>query len=151
MSRPDWHTHWMRRAIQEADMSTCASGRKVGAVFIIDNHCVSSGFNGVPRKYPHPVECARRIANVPSGQSLDLCPCVHAEANGINNAARLGHALNECTVYCTTFPCVFCMSSLANVGTAKVIYLEEYSHVLSVDVAQHGNIELIKFSTLILQ
>ena len=32
MTRPSWPEHWMNAARLAAEMSTCASGRRVGAV-----------------------------------------------------------------------------------------------------------------------
>ncbi|MEO5368348.1 MAG: dCMP deaminase family protein, partial [Magnetococcus sp. WYHC-3] len=107
--RPSWDQHWMETAHLMAQMSTCASGRRVGAVFVRDKRLLATGFNGVPSGYPHPQHCARRLAGVPSGQGLDLCVCAHAEANGIANAARHGMRLEGATVYVTHQPCAGCM------------------------------------------
>ena len=92
-----------------AQMSTCASGRRVGAVFVRGKRLLATGFNGVPSGYPHPDVCPRREANLPSGQGLELCVCAHVEANGIANAARYGVPLEGAVVYVTCQPCADCM------------------------------------------
>ncbi|MBF0369851.1 MAG: dCMP deaminase family protein [Magnetococcales bacterium] len=140
--RPDWDQHWMEAAQLAAQMSTCASGRKVGAVFVRDKRLLATGFNGVPSGYPHPTTCARREAGVPSGQGLDLCVCAHAEANGVANAARYGMSLEGATVYVTCQPCAACMGMLANVGVNKVIFGGTYPDERSQGIADHAGIKL---------
>ncbi|MEG3641593.1 deoxycytidylate deaminase [Magnetococcus sp. PR-3] len=142
MSRPSWDIHWMRVAKLAAEMSTCASGRRVGAVFVRDKRLLATGFNGVPSGYPHPPTCARREAGVPSGQGLELCVCAHAEANGIANAGRHGIKLEGCSVYVTTHPCGSCMGALANIGVKDVFYAEAYDDARSKSIAQYAGITL---------
>jgi len=135
----------MEEAEHAAQMSTCAAGRKVGAVFVKDKRILSTGVNGVPAGYPHPLVCVRKQENVPSGEGLHKCACQHAEANGIANAARAGVSLLGSTIYTTTEPCVMCMGALANVGIIEVIYKEPYHHRLSVDIALHAGIIVGKY------
>jgi dCMP deaminase len=148
-SRPSWETHWFIKAIETARMSTCKS-RRVGAVFVRDNKELSSGFNGVPSKYPHPKTCKRIEQNIPSGEKLELCKCAHAEANAIANAAEHGIALKDSVVYCTTFPCWICMGLLANIHIKEVRYIGDYvdpnSDVSAVDIARNAGIKLIRIS-----
>lgn len=141
--RKGWPYHWMNAAFHAAEMSTCAAGRKVGAVFVRDNRILTTGFNGVPAKFPHPKECLRKKYNVPSGRRLEMCGCAHAEANGIANAARVGVSLKNSTLYCTTQPCSMCMGALANVGVKEVIYFEGYPHgEMSNTIALHADINV---------
>ena len=140
MSRKSWDQHWMEAAQHASEMCTCAAGRKVGAVFVRDNRVLTTGFNGVPAKFPHPKVCARREANVPSGEKLEMCGCAHAEANGIANAAREGISLKGATLYCTTEPCAICMGALANVGIDSVVFDKAYSHEMSSAIADHAEI-----------
>ncbi|MBF0157947.1 MAG: dCMP deaminase family protein [Magnetococcales bacterium] len=145
-ARPSWDQHWMDAAHLAAQMSTCVSGRKVGAVFVRDKRLLATGFNGVPSGYPHPEVCARREAGVPSGQGLDLCVCAHAEMNGIANAARYGMTLEGATVYVTCQPCAACMGALANVGIRRVISGGSYPDPRSHEIAQWAHIELVSLS-----
>ncbi len=119
MKRKSWNQHYMEMAVHVADMCTCAAGRKVGAVFVRDKRVLSTGFNGVPAKFPHPLVCIRKERNISSGQGLELCGCAHAEANGIANAAREGVSLKDSALYCTTEPCALCMGALANGSISK--------------------------------
>lgn len=145
MDRPSWIEQGMFEAEGATRMSTCPS-RQVGAVFIRDNRVVVKGFSGVPAHYPHPKSCVRKDRCIPSGEQLHLCPCIHAEANAISNAARVGVSLVGCVVYCTTRPCQNCMGMLANVGVTEVIYRDEYglSHEdMVTEIAQHAGIPLL--------
>ncbi|MBF0588160.1 MAG: dCMP deaminase family protein [Magnetococcales bacterium] len=143
MKRPSWDRHWMETANLAAQMSTCASGRQVGAVFVRDKRLLATGFNGVPSGYPHPTSCPRREAGLPSGQGLEMCVCAHAEANGIANAARHGICLEGATVYVTCQPCGSCMGALANVGIRKVAFAGSYPDERSKGIAEYAGIELV--------
>ncbi|MBF0156053.1 MAG: dCMP deaminase family protein [Magnetococcales bacterium] len=131
-----------------AQMSTCASGRKVGSVFVRNNRLLATGFNGVPSGYPHPSVCNRRLAGIPSGERLDLCPCAHSETNGIANAARHGVSLEKSTVYVTCRPCGACMGMLANVGVSRVVFDGDYPDARSTEIAGFARIELVPLSGL---
>ena len=145
MTRKSWDQHWMEAAQHASEMCTCAAGRKVGAVFVRDNRVLTTGFNGVPAKFPHPKVCARREAGVPSGEKLEMCPCAHAEANGIANAAREGVSLKGATLYCTTQPCTTCMGALANVEVDTVVFGEPYPHEMSNQIAFYADITVVPF------
>jgi len=142
MTRPTWDTHWMNAAHLAAEMSTCASGRRVGAVAVKDRRIVASGFNGVPSGSPHPDICLRREYGIPSGQQPHLCGCQHAEANCVANAARHGAALLGATIYVTCQPCQSCMGLLANTGITRVVYRDAYPDSRSLDVAAEAKIEV---------
>lgn len=143
--RKPWIQHWMEEAEHASEMSTCAAGRRVGAVFVKNNRVLSTGFNGVPVNYPHPLVCIRKQEGIPSGQGLDKCACAHAEANGIANAARSGTSLEGSSLYVTTEPCVMCMGALANVGVKEIYYRDAYHHKLSKDIAGYASITMHKY------
>lgn len=143
MPRPTWDEHWMAAARLASEMSTCASGRKVGAVFVKDKRLLATGVNGVPSGYPHPESCPRRELGLPSGQGLELCVCAHAEANAIANAARHGIPLDGATVYVTCQPCGSCMGALANVGVRRVVFGGHYPDERTHAIAHHAVIDLV--------
>lgn len=135
----------MEAAEHAAEMSTCAAGRKVGAVFVRDKRVLTTGFNGVPAGFPHPLQCVRKAKEIPSGERLDLCGCAHAEMNGITNAAREGVSLKGSVLYCTTEPCTLCMGALANVGVKEVIYRDSYHHSdMTKLIAERAGIDMLQ-------
>jgi len=145
MSRVSWLQHHMQSAEHTAQMSTCAAGRKVGCVFVKDNRVISSGVNGVPAGYPHPLVCVRQQEGCKSGEGLHLCACAHAEANGIANAARVGVCLHGSTLYVTSQPCAACAGLLANVGVKEIVYRDPYPHKLSQLITGYAQIPTLKY------
>lgn len=139
--RKPWHLHWMEEAYHSAERSTCQSGRQVGCVAVRNNSRIASGYNGVPPAYPHPTSCARREANLSSGQGLDLCPCIHAEMNMVARAAREGVNLDGAFIYTTTQPCQTCMGMLAGAGIVKIYYHQAYPHATSQLIADFAGIQ----------
>ena len=141
-------TFFMDVALRAAMMSSCPS-RSVGAVVVADRRIVATGFNGVPSGYPHPSSCKRRDLCIPSGERLDLCVCIHAEANAIANAARSGACLASSKLYCTHKPCQQCMGLIVNAGISEVVYLNLYPEgydASNVDaIASHAGVSVEQF------
>lgn len=147
MGRPTWDQHFITMAHQVAEMSTCASSRKVGAVFVKNRRILASGVNGVPSGYPHPSECLRRRQGVPSGQGLDICLCTHAETNGIANAARHGISLEGSDCFVTCQPCAPCMGLMANTGIKRIVFGGDYPDDRARAVAEYAGITLEAFQS----
>jgi deoxycytidylate deaminase len=51
---------------------------------------------------------------------------IHAEMSAITDAARLGRAVGESTLFCTTFPCHVCAKHIVGSGIRRVVFLEPY-------------------------
>lgn len=144
--RPTWPEQHMAEADLAARMRTCCS-RAVGVVFVRDNRVLCTGFNGVPSKYPHPKVCARKVAGLPSGQGYDLCACLHAEMNGIANAAHEGICLKDAEAYCNLLPCWMCMGLMATAGINKVWYAEDYPNPeRPLEIAKLAGMEVCKYT-----
>ena len=47
---------------------------------------------------------------------LEFGRMIHAEMSAITDAARLGHSVDKCTLYCTTFPCHMCTKHIVASG-----------------------------------
>lgn len=58
--------------------------------------------------------------------SLEYGRTVHAEMNAITDAARNGHAVRNCTLFCNTFPCHNCAKHIVAAGLKEVVYLRPY-------------------------
>lgn len=77
---------------------------------------------------------------------------IHAEMSAITDAARLGVAVENCTLYCTTFPCHICAKHIVAVGIDAVVFLEPYPksyarelHSDSIEIEGSREVSKVKF------
>ena len=63
--------------------------------------------------------------------SLEFIRAVHAEEAAICDAAKRGISIQNCTLYCTTFPCHLCAKHIIASGIKRVVYIEPYPKSLS--------------------
>lgn len=111
--------------------ANCA-GNKVGAVVVVGDRVVSTGYNGTPSGMTNCLDggcerCANRD-RYESGTGYDLCICVHAEQNALLSAARFGIALEGGTMYTTLRPCFGCTKELLQTGITQVFYLHDWRY-----------------------
>lgn len=101
-------------------LSTCTTklNRGVGAVIVLNNKIVGTGYNGAPSGQPHcdDVGCVCDF----NGHCVSA---IHAEANAILQA---GQNTVGATLYCTHFPCIRCANMIAQAGIVRVVYKYEY-------------------------
>lgn len=115
-----WDKYFLDIAKTVARKSPCLK-KHVGAIIVVGDRVVSTGYNGPPRKYPHCEVCPRMNKEI--GSPYYDCPAVHAEMNCIINAARSGVSIEGGTMYILTgHPCVWCAKLIANSGLATVAY-----------------------------
>lgn len=119
-------------------------GSRVGAVLVRENRIISTGFNGTPAGFPNCedsgcVRCRERflkdegrlaeisVPELASGpKQLDLCVCVHAEANAILSAARFGNLTRDATLYSTHKPCFACLKEAVQAGVGRIVFLKDW-------------------------
>jgi dCMP deaminase len=118
-------------------------GSQVGAVLVLENRVISTGYNGTPSGFPNCTEngCVRchdswllkrgrrsemSDPNHKSGQALDRCICVHAEQNAFITAARYGIHIDGATLYSTQSPCFSCLKEAVQAGVIRVVYQQPY-------------------------
>jgi dCMP deaminase len=118
-------------------------GTKVGAVVVLKNRIVSTGYNGTPEGFPncqeggcvrchdstlHKAGLAAEMSDPThtSGAALDRCICVHAEQNAFLTAARFGIELDGATLYTTYSPCFGCLKEAVQAGIQRVVYRTWY-------------------------
>lgn len=137
----------MKVAFLASERSTCLR-RKVGAVAVVRNRMICTGYNGAVTGASHCLDggCLRDELHVPSGQRLDLCQSSHAEANVITQAARFGTALDGATLYSTTYPCSICAKLLVQTGFVRLVFAEGYPDPLSETILAVGKISTVQFS-----
>ncbi|UCD73232.1 MAG: dCMP deaminase family protein [Candidatus Bathyarchaeota archaeon] len=129
-----------------AKRSTCLR-HPTGAVLVRDKMIISTGYNGAPRGLKHCTEvgCLRQKRNIPSGKFHELCRGAHAEINAIIQASLNGSSTEGAVLYCTSFPCAYCMKALINAKITKIIYLEDYPDELSHEICQESPIETVQW------
>lgn len=118
-------------------------GTQVGAVIVLRNRVVSTGYNGTPEAFDNCREggCVRchdrwlekndRADEMSdpghsAGQALDRCVCVHAEQNSFITAARFGIAIEGGTLYTTQSPCFGCLKEAVQAGIHRIVYRHWY-------------------------
>ena len=122
--------------------------RRVGAVIVKDKRVLTTGYNGAPRNFPHPIDvgCLRDELQIPHGMLADICPCLHAEQNAIIQAATTGVSIDGGDLYCTTQPCTQCSRMVANCGIRRVVFEEEYPDPLATGILTTSGVELWKWN-----
>lgn len=123
--------------------ATCPR-RAVGAVIVKQKHVLTTGYNGAPKNFPHPIDvgCIRDELEIPSGMMADVCPCLHAEQNALLQAALFGVSVEGADIYCTTQPCTQCSRMIANSGIKRVVFEEEYADPLAIGLLTTAGVEL---------
>ena len=140
--RRDHYFMSIARSVREA--ANCL-GSQVGAVLVVDDHIISTGYNGTPHGFTNCrdggcVRCRDRAlyaagddaamsdADHVPGRALDRCICVHAEQNAIVLAARHGNATNGGILYATLRPCFGCAKEAIQAGLRELVYEEPYEY-----------------------
>jgi dCMP deaminase len=123
--------YFMGIALAVRERADCR-GQKVGAVIVVEDHIVSTGYNGTPTKMVNCsdggcVRCLNRDKKYPSGTGYDLCICVHAEQNAILAAARFGISIQGATLYTTTQPCFGCLKEMLQARVKGVYYIHAWT------------------------
>src|SRR5580704_7533259 len=126
-NRPSRDEYFMAIALAVRDRADC-TGRKVGAVLVMDDRVVSTGYNGTPEGMSNCsdggcVRCVNRESFYKSGTAYDLCICVHAEQNALLGAARFGIRTDGSKLYTTLQPCFGCLKESIQAHVTKISYL----------------------------
>lgn len=124
--RLSWDDYYSRIANVVASRSTCVR-RQVGALIVMENRIISTGYNGTPFGVANCNEggCPRCNSDVASLSGYDWCLCVHAEQNAIVLAARQGTSTNGAHIFSTHRPCFGCLKEAIQAGITKITYAEE--------------------------
>ena len=127
--RPDWDEYYMRIGMAVRARADCV-GNRVGAILVLDDRIISTGYNGTPANMPNCTDggcerCSNRD-KYQSGKDYDLCICVHAEQNALLSAARFGIATEGAVLYCTMRPCFGCTKELLQAKIGSVYYIHDW-------------------------
>ncbi len=101
--RPSWDEYFLDIAEKVAQRSTCLR-LKVGALLVIRNKIIFTGYNGAPSGYKHCIDVGCRIVKDHCSRSI------HAETNALKlfNPYTLMWG-NQATLYVTHEPCDSCV------------------------------------------
>ena len=97
--RPSWDEYFMEVARAVAKRGTCDRGRS-GCVFAKDNQILVTGYVGSPVGFPHCDDDGhdmKKVLHEDGSVSNHCVRTVHAEQNGIAQAAKLGIGLKGAT------------------------------------------------------
>ena len=134
--RPSKTKYYLNIAKSVSERATCLR-RRFGAIIVVNDQVVSSGYCGAPRGVVDCLErgnCYRNEHNIPSGSNYELCRSVHAEMNAIINAARAGVGIYGGDMYIygwdmekekvfSGLPCLMCQKMIVNAGLHWVYYI----------------------------
>lgn len=132
MARKSWDEYFIDILHSAQERATCDRGRSA-ALFVKDNHILSTGYVGSPAGIDHCSEVGHEY--IDSYEKSDdgeieirqhCVRTVHAEQNAISQAAKFGISVDGATLYCTMFPCYTCAKMLVNVGITKIIAEYDY-------------------------
>ncbi len=136
--RPTWDEYFLEQARLASSRSSC-SRASVGAVIVIDNSCIATGYNGGVAGLDNCCDVGHYLED-------DHCiRTVHAEMNAILQCARQGHSTSNGTIYVTHYPCLNCMKAIAQAGIKRIVYANDYrNHALSKEITDKLGIEVVK-------
>ena len=129
--RPSMDAILMETAELMARRGTCTRAA-VGCVVAIQDRPIVSGYNGAAAGLPH---CRHEI-----GDDAGCQRAVHAEANAVAFAARLGVSTQGATLYTTLSPCLTCSRLLINSGIIRVVYNQSYRDLAGLDELQAAGV-----------
>lgn len=126
--RPSWDEYFMELTNAAAKRATCDRGRS-GCVIVRNKHVLVTGYVGSPLGLSHCDDVGHLMKKVhhDDGRVTQHCVrTVHAEQNAICQAARLGIALENGTLYCKMTPCRTCAMLIINCGIKRVVCERKY-------------------------
>jgi len=133
--RPDWTTYFLTIAETVATRATCPR-KHVGAVVVLNNRILVTGYNGSMAGMPH---CEDVGCDIVDNHCQNV---LHAEVNAVAQAARNGIRLEGATCYCTLSPCWSCFKLLVNAGIKAIVYQEFYRDDRIFNAAKQLGIDL---------
>ena len=135
--RKNWHSYFLDIATQVATSATC-DRKHVGAVIVRDKTILATGYNGSIRGLPHCDEV---------GHLMEEGHCVrtvHAEANAIAQAAKVGTSVDGSSLYVTASPCWGCFRLVINAGVRSIYFAEFYRDARIFEAARALGIDLFE-------
>lgn len=127
--------YYMDLAIRTSEMSY-SKRAKVGAILVVDNSIVSTGYNGMPKGMDN---CCEYYEN----NILHTRPeVIHAECNAIERAIERGICLNGASLFCNFSPCESCSDKILKNNIANVFYKHPYRIDIGVNKLKTAGVSL---------
>lgn len=126
--RPSWDEYFIEICKAVSKRATCDRGRN-GVVISKNKQILTTGYVGSPAGLPHCDDVGHLIKEVKheTGEISKHClRTTHAEINAITQAAKLGVAINEATLYTLLQPCLACSKAIINSGIKRVVCEKRY-------------------------
>lgn len=126
--RPSWDEYFIQLAELVGSRGTCDRGY-AGCVITKNKRILTTGYVGAPVGLPSCDEVGHEMHTVVQEDGTTSKHCIrtsHAEQNAINNAARVGIAVEDGTLYCKMVPCYKCAQSIINTGIVRVVAMKDY-------------------------
>jgi len=126
--RPTWDEYFIQLAELIGSRGTCDRGR-AGCVITKNKRILATGYVGAPVGLPSCDEIGHELHTVTQKDGTTSQHCIrtsHAEQNAINNAARIGVAIEDGVLYCKMTPCYKCAQSIINSGIKRVVTAKDY-------------------------
>ncbi len=143
--RPTWDEYFIKLTEVVGARGTCDRGRS-GAVLVKNKRILATGYVGASVGLPSCDEVGHEMHTVKNEDGSESKHCIrtaHAEQNAINNAARVGVAIEGGTIYCKMTPCYKCAQSIINSGIVRVVALKDYHGASRTkEVFKEANIDL---------
>lgn len=129
----------MRVATVISSRGTCTRAY-VGAVISIEGRIISMGYVGAPSGLAHCIDVGDEI-----GDDGGCIRTVHAEANAVAFAARVGASTEDAELHCTHEPCLKCAQLIINAGINRVVYEQPYRKHDGLALLEDVGIDVVHF------
>lgn len=118
-TRLSWDEYFLNLAKAVSERCTCPR-RKCGCVIVDQKkRMVASGYNGVPKHFPHCIDKPCGGQDFKSGEGHDVCLAIHAEQNAL---LQLSSEDENLTMYFwDTTPCFACAKLICNSGVKRIV------------------------------
>lgn len=136
IERPSRETTYMDIAMVVSQRATCRRA-KVGCVITQDDRIVSTGYNG-PASGWH---CEQKFCGDMSGTCTHA---IHAEANAIVFAAKMGISLLGSKMYCLSSPCVSCAKLIIQAGIKTLYFRDRYRDPAGMSILRISRVKVIQ-------
>jgi dCMP deaminase len=141
MTRESKDQYFLKIAELVGTRATCPR-RQVGCVIVNKyGHIKATGYNGVPRHYPHCTDEPCGAEKIASGQGLNSCMATHAEQNAL---LQCDDVMDIDIIYITTSPCITCAKLIGNTSCKQVICGSFYSDTSGADLLKKLGIRVYR-------